>query len=130
MRKSARRVLVRGAVAVAVVAAWLVWEARSAEAPRPPGTGLSDLLSVLPESATAEVFTHRRQEYLAVSGPYRMLPRLPSGPPVYVYDRAGRLADWTADSGDDEAFQARWFGAIDRRAISLDELRRWPGAGP
>lgn len=33
---------------------------------------------------------------------------LPSDLPQYVFDRSGRLVDWSADPGDDPGFQARW----------------------
>jgi hypothetical protein len=33
---------------------------------------------------------------------------LPSGPPIYIFDRNGSLVDWTPDSGEDPEFQRAW----------------------
>jgi len=37
---------------------------------------------------------------------------LPSGPAAYVFSDEGILVDWTADSGDDPAFDHQWLRAV------------------
>ena len=48
---------------------------------------------------------------------YRIQPQdswfaLPSGPAAYVFSDEGILVDWTADSGDDPAFDHQWLRAV------------------
>jgi hypothetical protein len=46
--------------------------------------------------------------YYLAHGPIRAPLALPSGPPVYVFDQAGKLIDYTKDSGDDPRFAKAW----------------------
>lgn len=48
------------------------------------------------------------RRYVFAYGQRHWLPLMPSGPPAYVFDEAGRLVDWTADSGDSSDFMQRW----------------------
>ncbi len=63
-------------------------------------------------------FTLANDEYLRVFGGGAGL--LPSGPAAYVFDRTGRMVDWTPDSGDDDEFQAKW----DWRETRIERLDR------
>lgn len=125
-----RKAVVIAGVLWVLFGGWLLLVERWHDGVRPRGPMLADQLPEIPDPVRAETFTFRGREYLMVEGAYQMLPRVPSGPPVYVYDATGRLADWTADEGDDEAFQSRWFGTTDRRPLTRDEASAWPGARP
>ena len=61
-------------------------------------------------------------------GPVQVLPKPPSGPPVYIVDRTGRLVVWTFDVGDDERFNQRWPGTHRGCDVTPDEVAEWPGA--
>lgn len=51
---------------------------------------------------------------------------LPSGPPIYIFDRAGTLVDWTPDSGEDPDFGRAWSSDAEVE-IGISEL---PDAAP
>lgn len=108
---------------------WLVdWSYRT-QAPR--GTTLREVLPQTLERSQSRVFEQDGQEYLAVFGRILIVPpRFPSGAPVYVFDSAGRLVDWTHDDGDAESFNRRWSRLYRGRTITRDELMQWPGAPP
>jgi hypothetical protein len=75
------------------------------------------------------VIVSNGQEYLALFGPAQAFPGFPSGGPVYIFDRAGRLVDWTPDEGDDEAFRLRWPGISPGRPIPPAEVSAWADSG-
>lgn len=105
---------------------WLVWAVRDADALRPPGPTLGDLLGVLTEPEHSEVFAYKGREYLVVHGPIRPFPRVPSGPPVYVFDDSGRLVGWTLDVGDDNGFLSQWTPKEGSRIATRKEVEDWP----
>jgi hypothetical protein len=39
---------------------------------------------------------------------WHLMLNLPSDMPQYVFDRSGKLIDWSVDPGDDPRFQDRW----------------------
>jgi hypothetical protein len=100
---------------------------RWAESVAPGGDSLAECLEKMPEPARVEVFAQDGREYLLLTGRTQALPRLPSGPPLYVFDRTGRLVDWVGESGDND-FYARWPGAAKGRGIGREEMMRRPGA--
>lgn len=90
-----------------------------AEAEPPPGVStLAEVLEWQPGPHSAWIHTADAVEHLVMLGPRRGLTA--SGPSAYVFDRTGRLIDWTADAGDAPAFQARWWGG-ERTVVELDE---------
>jgi hypothetical protein len=116
------------AVILALFVVMAVLIAHWKESVAPGGDTLAECLQKMPEPARTEVFTQDGQDYLLLQGESQAFPRFPSGPPMYVFDRTGRLVDWTTDSGDDDAFWKRWPSAAEGRAISREEMLRWPGA--
>ena len=123
-----RKALAISLVVAALFAAWVLHLLWWLESVKPGGQTLAEQLVKMPEPDQRRVFTKGGQEYLALFGPVEALPRFPSGPPVYIFDSAGRLVDWTPDEGDDEAFHQRWPGAFGGREITQIELAVWPGA--
>ena len=115
---------------VALVAFWLFLVHRWGESIAPGGETLADCLAKMPEPGRVEVFTQEGQQYLLLWGSWEAFPRFPSGPPLYVFDRSGRLVDWVADSGDSDAWWQRWPGLQKGQQISREEMMRWPGASP
>jgi hypothetical protein len=118
------------AAVLALAAGWLVWVSRSYHALRPPGPTLGDLLGTLPEPKDPEVFAYHGREYLVVCGPFRLFPRVPSGPTVYVFDDAGQLVGWTPDIGDDTGFLSQWTPKDGHRTATRAEVMGWPRGNP
>jgi hypothetical protein len=114
---------------VGLLGGWLQWCRAWYHSVQPAGPTLADHLARRPAAEQGRVFVADGQKYLALLGPIQVLPRLPSGWPVYVFDSAGRLVDWTPDDGDDEEFTRRWAGAFAGRAVTPDEVAAWPGSG-
>jgi hypothetical protein len=56
---------------------------------------------------------------------------LPSGPAGYVFDRSGRLVDWSSDIGDDPRFRDKWVPSSQRTGPHLDVTgaRKWLTGG-
>jgi hypothetical protein len=55
-----------------------------------------------------------------------------SGPSAYIFDRSGRMVDWSSDIGDDPAFDRRWSAQRSRIAgppLSLSALQEWLEGG-
>ena len=81
------------------------------------------------ESAEVHLREFRGEEFLVASAnmPDWMLFFYNfSGPPEYVFDKGGSLVDWTADSGDDGDYQARWGCSTGYlRSITLVEAENW-----
>lgn len=129
MKKTKRKFAV-GMLLVFVVGGgwcWLVVQSYRSQIPR--GTTFAEATPHLPEPMQYRIFTKDGQEYLAVFGPMQVVPpRFPSGDPVYVFDRNGKLLDWTSDSGDSEAFNGRWPKLFGGRFVSRDELTQWQQA--
>lgn len=72
-------------------------------------TTIDELIGNLPETYKFAVARQGDDEYVVwigrASGPIR------SGPPVYVFDRQGKLVGFTRDAGDsDDRFVHQWYG--------------------
>ena len=99
---------------------------RSYRVIEPGGPTLPTVLAKFPDINGGRVVeSGDAKKYLVLYGPLPSDWSNPSGPPVYVFDTAGVLVDWTSDIGDDKAFCGRWPGAFGGRAVSRDEVRRW-----
>jgi hypothetical protein len=116
-----RKVVLSVLVVVAPVAGWVALVYRDMRRLEPQGQTLAEHLARMPAPESFGVFEVSGDAYLAVIGPSRSLLTLPSGPAVYVFDRTGRLRDWTPDEGDDPRFFARWPGAKCGREVSRQE---------
>src|SRR5262245_38358579 len=55
-----------------------------------------------------------------------------SGPAVYVFDRSGRLVDWSGDMGDDSRFQQKWLPAsgLAGTPLDMDGATKWINSAP
>jgi hypothetical protein len=61
----------------------------------------------LPEPRTVRLLRKDNLEFVACYGPITTLA-LVSGPPLYVFDRSGKLVDWSRDIGDDGVYDDKW----------------------
>ena len=90
-----------------------------------PPPGVADLKAFLEWNANASRFHVVRKdgrEHLAVmAGPRGLLSH---GPSAYVFEKSGRLLEWTADTRSDHAFRQRW--PIEAGGTELNE-RTAPG---
>jgi hypothetical protein len=125
-----RKALKAALVVIVLFAGWVLLLVRWVHLVQPAGPTLADHLAKMPPPEQRRVFTKGGREYLAVFGPIHVLARFPSGPPVYVFDDAGRLADWTPDEGEDPAFHRQWGPAFSGREVTQAEVNQWPGASP
>ena len=68
------------------------------------------------------------QTYLVVLG--HSSDPMRSGPPAYVFDRGGRLVDWSRDVGDDPTFSEKWPGTNGgpRRPLTTAQAAGWFGS--
>jgi hypothetical protein len=90
-------------VAAALTAEW--WMRRRAV---PPGH-VADIVTFLSWKPGVERFVvvnDGTAEHVIARAPGAGL--FPSGPSAYVFDTGGKLVDWSADTGDDRPFVARW----------------------
>jgi hypothetical protein len=65
-----------------------------------------------------EVIEEGDSEYLLATGWGSGV--LPSGPSAYVFDRSGKLVDWSGDMGDDPQFYGKWIRTSKRETRQLD----------
>lgn len=123
-----RKAIVIVLVFMCLAGAWFLSIRAWYQSIQPAGPTLSEHLAQRPAPEQRRVVTAGGQEYLVLFGPIQALPRFPSGCPVYIFDRAGRIVDWTPDEGDDPEFNQRWPGVFSGRAISPREVAAWAGA--
>lgn len=88
---------------------YFVWRYREIRQITPPGPNAS-FAAVLAHIPTPQRIGRLERDgaiYVLVIGQVPHL-FLPSGPPVYVFDRSERLIDWSSDIGDQTSFGERW----------------------
>ncbi len=122
-----KKIAIVGALAVCLLATWVCFEKKSANAVRPPAgaTNLVAFLAARPQLAGIRKFTYNEKPHLEVIGrPHQSALSVPSGPPVYVFDETGALVDWSRDSGDQPSFTAKWGGFSNATPISVEDARQ------
>ena len=122
-----RNTLKFSVVIVGLFFLWLVLLFRWQSSVKPGGQTLSDHLAKKGIQERPFGFTVDGKKYLALFGEVESFPAFPSGPPVYVFDQAGSLVDWTSNEGDDEAFHKKWPEAFHGSKITDVELSNWAG---
>lgn len=115
-----------GLLVIAAALCWALLVVQWHRSIRPNDPTLARLLAKIPQPAKTMVFATNGREYLVVVGQLPPIYTFPSGAPAYVFDQSGYLVDWTADSGDAEAFHQCWPGVLYGRAIDQMELAKWP----
>lgn len=109
------------------VAVWAVSDYVSYKQVMPPveSGGIREFLDHSSNPFELYSFTLNGVDFFEVIGTSR--PRLlsiPSGPPIYIFDRAGRFVEWSRDSGDDERFSKRWGYFSARRRVAREEVQK------
>ncbi len=88
-----------------------------------------DLLAFLESRTDLKKIRHfnfQEKEYLEIrSGRPFSLLSLPSGPPAYIFDRQGKLVEWSKDIGDDSKFQRRWNVPTNAPSLTVEEAKAW-----
>lgn len=79
------------------------------------------LASGRPPSRVTKVVVDEGEFFIAYS-PLDFRMALPSGPAAYVFDRSGRMVEWTPDTGDDGSFQQDWQMHREKK-VAISELR-------
>lgn len=74
---------------------------------RAPNASFDAVLAHIPTPQRFGTLERDGTTYVVVIGRLTRI-YLASGPPVYVFDRSGRLVDWTYDIGDDPRFSEQW----------------------
>lgn len=110
-----------------VIAAWFLFELIAPQCAVPPSsvTTFDQFVEWKPRPRLS--LNQRGDETVLVAvGGFNGLA-LRSGPPCYVFDRTGRLIEWSRDMGDDSRFSGR--GVPLRRALTIDDARAWMNSG-
>lgn len=122
-------------IVVLLIVTWLTTECLLYRRTVPPAsvTGVDSFLNWQPHTTRFAILSQSGGEYLMGTGPGGGL--LPSGSSAYVFDRSGRLVDWSPDIGDDTDFDERWQAQRSLRteeSLSRQEVSRWlaPAATP
>jgi len=95
--------------------------------PPPDVRRWEDYLAEMPQPRSfmlIQMFTG--EEFLLAVGPKPKTP-FAKGPPMYVFDREGRMIDWTADSGEDADFTKQWIDLTMQEEIEQATARGWLG---
>src|SRR5687767_1618085 len=95
---------------ILVLVAWLMLSAHEEKKLKPPSSvqTIQDFLQHMPPPAYVKKFSFADSNYYEVWGELGGTIRLPSGPPSYIFDPAGRLVDWTYDGGDAGNCVRKW----------------------
>ena len=98
--------------------------------PPPSVVTFDDYLAWRSDATEFVRITKRGREFIQAKGPESGV--LASGPSGYVFDSAGRMVDWSFDTGDDPEFVGRWYSSSHRRGIprhkALELVRKWQKA--
>jgi hypothetical protein len=125
--KRFRRVII---VALLVVG-WVTTERllRWRTMPPPSVTNFSAFAKWKHTPRDIEVIQQSGADYLLATGTGGGV--LPSGPSGYVFDRSGRLVDWSSDIGDDPRFRDKWLPSPQRRGphFDVDGALKWINEG-
>jgi hypothetical protein len=117
-------------ILAALVVGWLLTERMLYERTVPPRsvTTFAAFARWQPSPRDIEIIQQGGKDYLLALGPGGGL--LPSGPSGYVFDRSGRLVDWSSDTGDDPRFQSKWFPTTTSGThLNIDSAARWIRSG-
>jgi len=108
----------------AVLVAWLMLSAREEKRlkPAPSVQTIQDFIQQMPPPARVQKFSAGNATYYEVWGQLGGTIRLPSGPPSYIFDSAGRLVDWTYDRGEARDYEQKWGRFKDAQFISVREM--------
>ena len=103
----------------------LVYDAIAARKAVPPPhvKTLSSFLDWRPGPHYGYVKRIQNRDHLVVLGDFAGM--IPSGPAAYVFDKSGRLLDWTVDSGDDHDFQQKWQPSELHVEVDRDFAAQW-----
>jgi hypothetical protein len=108
------------------IACWLVYVRHIGNGLNPEANGVrtyKEFKDKMPEPE-AYVFIRRGEpSFLRIALPWKFV-MLPSGHPAFVFDRNGRLIDWTRDDGDDSRFSNQWGQGLGERT-DRDAAEAW-----
>ena len=119
-----RRKIVIATTLLCLVACWFLWVNLWYYSIKPLPT-LAQHLASRPEPIKQLLVTKSGKDYLYLCGPVDILPRFPSGGPIYIFNEQGKLEDWTPDSGDDDAFHLRWNDITAKSPATTSEVKAW-----
>ncbi len=123
-----KKALITLAVVIILLGVWIFFAVLWYQSVTPGGPTLTEHLTKFPAPERQRAFTQDGQKYLVLDGALHPLPRFPSGPPLYIFDSSGLLADWTPDSGDSGDFFKKWPGILDATRIEPLEFAKWQRA--
>lgn len=112
---------------IVLIAVWITTERLMYRRTVPPAsvTDFSAFNQWQQSPRDIEVIRQGGTDYLLAMGAGGGL--LPSGPSGYVFDRSGRLVDWSSNIGDDPRFRDKWIPASKRSGphVDVDGAMRW-----
>jgi hypothetical protein len=101
------------------------WRLVKEVTPPKNGKSLEAFLETRPRVMEIRQLKVRGENFFLILGNYSTFVfDTSSGPPAYIFNNSGTLVDWTADSGDDPAFEKRWDIFSNRETISAQEALR------
>jgi hypothetical protein len=124
MKRGARiEMLVVVPAVVLAVLAWLFSEIRWARINDPHGkfTNVTEYVAWGRHPGHVTKIKRQGEVFFIAHSPMDVWLAMPSGPAAYVFDKSGRMIEWSRDSGDDPGFQNRW--PLPHEQSSLEELR-------
>jgi len=120
-----KKTLLTLAVLIALIGVWAIFAAMWYQSVTPGGRTLAEHLTKFPSPERQREFIQGGQKFLVLNGLLHQLPRFPSGPPLYIFDSSGLLADWTPDSGDSDDFFNKWPGILNATRLEPQEFAKW-----
>ena len=105
MKRRRALILLAGLIGLCVTAEFV---GRRRVDPAGRASNLREYLAWRPSANRFAIVDVKGDPHLVAYGPKSSPLLLSSGPSAYVFDRAGRLVDWSPDIGDDSAFDGTW----------------------
>ncbi len=112
-------------LALAYPAGWILSEFRWSRVNDPTGKfeNASEYLAQSRQPSRVTSFELKGKSYLIAYGPLDIWLAVPSSPAAYVFDEQGHMVEWSADPGDDKAFQDKW-PISEANEVTVADLRR------
>lgn len=93
---------------------------------RPPDEAgdIPGFLKWMPTPVSFDRFESGGRTFYVLRGSPQARFRVPSGPPVYVFDEQGTLVDWCSDEGENAKIHERWNRFPNAVPMAIGELKQ------
>lgn len=80
----------------------------------------------MPPPESIHIFEKNNSQFIEIIGKRAGFPAVPSGNPIYIFDRNGEIVMWVLDSGDSTSYWENWGNKQENvKKVSINEAREF-----